>query len=117
MTVNLTIQLSDAAYEAVRAAAERAHQSPEELIAATLAERYGEIAGTPQPLGEDPLIQVMRERGHLVDPKSYLPYPGVDDLPPRGSPERAQLEKEIGEELSDAVERSGLSIVDLIERR
>jgi hypothetical protein len=53
----------------------------------------------------------------LVDPKTLPPYPGVEDLPPHGSPERAQLEEEIGAELSDALERSGLSILDLIERR
>jgi hypothetical protein len=59
----------------------------------------------------------MRERGHLVDPKSYPPYPGVADLPLRGSAEEAQLLEEIGDELSDALEQSGLTIVDLIERR
>jgi len=37
--------------------------------------------------------------------------------PPANNPERAQWEDEIGEDLSQALEESGLSITDLIERR
>jgi hypothetical protein len=38
-------------------------------------------------------------------------------LPPLGSPERARLEAEIARELGKALARSGLSVLDLIERR
>ncbi len=62
------------------------------------------------------VLAVMRERGHLVDPSTLAPYPGVASLPPVGSPERAQLEDEVGEALSDALEQSGKSILDLIDR-
>jgi hypothetical protein len=105
----------------VRATAARAHQSPEELIADTIAERFGADGTaptqTPEQEAKKRLFALMRERGHLVDAKSYPSYPGMADLPPRGSPQRAQLEEVIAEALSDALERSGLSILDLIERR
>jgi hypothetical protein len=124
MAKSLTIHLSDAQYEAIRAAAERARQSPEELIAATVAARFGEPqpnakppAQTPEQQAKDVFLSALRERGLLAEPKSLPPYPGVEKLSPRGSPERAQLEEKIADELSDGLERSGLSILDLIERR
>jgi hypothetical protein len=55
----------------------------------------------------------MRERGHLVDPKSMPPPPTFPDMPPYGTPEWDAMLEEIGEELSDAVERSGISLSDL----
>jgi hypothetical protein len=39
------------------------------------------------------------------------------ELSPMDSAERATFEEEIGDALSDALEQSGLSILDLIERR
>lgn len=123
MSKSLSISLSDAQYEALQVAAAQAHQTPEELIATTVAERFGgdfQGAATVQTPGQEAkerLLARLREQGLLVNPKTLPPYPGAEDLPPRGSPERAQLEEEIGEELSDALESSGLSILDLIERR
>jgi hypothetical protein len=119
MTKTLTITMSDEQYEALQAAATRAQRSPEEQATVTLAERLhglpdGELPGTSK---EDPLIAIMRARGHLVDPTTLPPYPGVDEIPPEGTPERKQFEEELGNELSDALEQSGLSILDLIERR
>ncbi len=122
MSKTLTIHLSDAQYEAIRAAAERAKQSPEELIAATVAARFGDNGPTgpgARP-AQDPLIQFMRERGHLVDPHSFPPPPHLPDMPPYGTPEWDDMLEEIGQELSDAVEAMDGdlgNLADLIERR
>ena len=86
---------------------------------ATVAARYG-ANGHPQSAvqaSRESLIAALRAQGMLEDSSGLPPYPGTDDLPPQGSPEEAQLLKEIGDELSDALEQSGLSILDLIERR
>ena len=123
MTKTLTITMSDEQYEALQAAATRAQRSPEEQAAVTLAERLNEsiqlMAGTPDEAERSKamLFAVMRARGHLVDPATLPPYPGVDEIPPEGTPERKRFEEELGNELSDALEQSGLSILDLIERR
>jgi len=121
MAKTLTIHLSDAQYEAVRAAAEQAQQSPEELIAATVAARFGDYGPTGQSTrpAQDPLIQFMRERGHLVDPRSLPPPPQLPDMPSYGTPEWEAMLEEIGEELSDAAERMGIdlgNLADLVER-
>jgi hypothetical protein len=63
------------------------------------------------------LLGIMREQAHLVDTNGVPPYPGVAEVPRLGTPERAQFEEEIGNALSDALEQSGLSLLDLIERR
>ncbi len=119
MSKTLTIQLSDADYEAVRVAAERAKQSPEQLIAETIAERFGQPRSPDASFQESKnrLLALMRAHGHLVEPRNVPPQHGGADLPPYGSAEEAQLMREIGDELSDALEQSGLSILDLIERR
>ena len=120
MPHTLSITLPDAEFEALRAAAAREGLSPEELAAAavkpTMAAKQSQPA-SPQP-GEDPLIAFMRARGHLEDPEVIrATMPSFDHLPPPGSPEEAALMEEIGEELSEALEKMGLSITDLIERR
>jgi hypothetical protein len=119
MSKTLTIHLSDADYEAVRAAAEQANQSPEELIATAAAERFGAKSQSQSAIHEsrEAFIAALRAQGLLADTTGLPPYPGTEDLPPPGSPEEAQLLKDIGDELSDALEQSGLSILDLIERR
>ena len=129
MPKTITISIPDDTYEALRAAGAQAHQSPEEVAAAAVADKFppnGAVPSTPSSgdtsvadfqRAKEALIAVMRARGNLVDPATLPPYPGVSDLPPYGSPERARLEEEIAAEIGDALERSGLSILDLIERR
>ncbi|WIG60448.1 MAG: hypothetical protein OJF49_003196 [Ktedonobacterales bacterium] len=122
MSKFITISLPDDAYEALKAAGEQAHQSPEEIAATAITERFSAQHTTPSPeqqaqAAKEEFLAMMRSHGYLVDPKSLPPYPGVADLPPTGSPERAKLEEEVGNALSDALEQSGLSILDLIERR
>ena len=129
MPQTITISIPDDTYEALRSAGAQAHQSPEEVAAAAIAEKFPSNGTAPStaPAGDasaadfqrakEALIAVMRGHGHLVDPSTLPPYPGVADLPPYGSPERAKLEEEIAAEIGDALERSGLSILDLIERR
>jgi|GEM_PF-2514328 hypothetical protein len=122
MSKMITISVPDDAYEALKSAGEQVHQSPEELAAAAITERFSsqQPAHTPdqqaQQAKED-FLALMRSHGYLVDPKSLPPYPGVADLPKPGTPERAKFEEEVGNALSDALEQSGLSILDLIERR
>ena len=121
MTKTLTITLSDEQYAALQATAAREQQSPEEVATAAVAGRLQAPATqTPAPNPQtplDPALALMQARGELVDPATLPPYPGADDIPPRGTPERERLEEELGNALSDALERSGLSILDLIERR
>lgn len=122
MSKSLTISLSDTQYEAIRAAAVQAHQTPEELIAATVAERFG-ANGQTRPSArpaQDPLIQFMRERGHLVDPRTMPPPPTVPGMPPYGTPEWDQWVEEIAAELSEVAEAMGIdlssSLANLVER-
>lgn len=124
MSKTLTITLADNQYEALRAAAAQARQAPEALAAALIAARFAAPPAMPSTASTsqvpapfvDPVIAVMRANGHLVDPASILLPKAAADIPLEGSPERAQFERELGEELSDALEQSGLSILDLIER-
>lgn len=117
MSRTLSITLPDADYEALRAAAERAGVSPEQLAAAAVTQNVA-ARKLPAAPGEDPVLAIMRARGHLEDPAVIAAtMPSFDDLPPRGSPEEAKLLEEIGEELSDALEEMGLTINDLVERR
>lgn len=124
MSKTLTITLADNQYEALRAAAAQAGQAPEALAAALIATRFAAPPATPSTASTsrvpapfvDPVIAVMRANGHLVDPATLPPHPLVKDLPPSGSPEEERFLHELGEELSDALEESGLSITDLIER-
>lgn len=58
---------------------------------------------------------VMRTRQHLAGHSPHGSH--AVQLPPLGSPERARLEAEIARELGEALARSGLSVLDLIERR
>lgn len=119
MSKSITIALSDEAYEALRRASEQAHQPAEEMAANIINDRLGGVRkATAEELeARDRLIAELRAHGVVTDPKSIPPYPGAEDLPPYGSPEWQQLWDEITEELGDAFERSGLSILDLIERR
>jgi hypothetical protein len=121
MSKTLTITLADDQYEALRAAAAQAGQAPEALAAALIAMRFAATPATPATSPGptpfvDPVIAVMRANGHLVDPATLPPHPLARELPPPGSPEEARFLQELGEELSDALEQSGLSITDLIER-
>ena len=121
MPKTITITVSDSDYDALQAAAKNARQSPEELIVATIARRYrlqnsAPIASPEQEAREAVLAQ-MRASGHLVEFGQGTTHSKQGETPPADSPKRAQWEDEIGEELSQALEESGLNITDLIERR
>ena len=122
MSKTLTITLSDDQYEALRAAAAQAGQAPDALAATLIATRFAvppaatpATSQAPAPF-VDPVLAVMRANGHLVDPTTLPPHPLAKELPPPGSPEEERFLQELGEELSDALDESGLSITDLIER-
>jgi hypothetical protein len=123
MSQTITISLPDPDYVALRAAAARANQSPEEFVTATIRERFGAHSlspmqppsSAPRPV-EDPVIAMMRARGHLVEPSTLPRDPARLDLPAPGSPEERQLLEEIGREASDALDRIGLHVTDLVER-
>lgn len=57
----------------------------------------------------------MRRHSYLVEPESISSHFDVVELPSAGSAERAAIEEEVGNALSDALDESGLSILDLIE--
>lgn len=112
MAKNITVSLSDAEYEAVRAASAAAHQTPEETIVAVIAERFFLSPASVSPSVEN-FLNHLRAQGLLIE----TPHADVADVPPHDTPERALLEDSIEEGLSDALDQSGLSILDLIERR
>lgn len=121
MSKKLTITMSDQQFDALERAAALANVPAEELAAAALAQRFGVGNGKPPASPEQDArvaaLTFMRARGHLVDPRDIPPWPGVPELPPGGTPERERFEKEVLDELGEAFEQSGLSILDLIERR
>jgi hypothetical protein len=123
MSKTITIQLSDDEYEAVRAAAQRAGQTPEALVAAAIAERLGTdssatlAAGQGARPAQDPLIQFMRERGHLVDPRTMPPPPQLPGMPAYGTPEWDRWVEEMDEEdAGDEFNFTGVNLADFVER-
>jgi hypothetical protein len=94
------------------------HQTPEELIATTLAERFG--ANAPAGHGfrpaQDPLIQFMRERGHLVDPRTFPPPPQLPGLLAYGTSEWGRWVEEDEEESDETFEQMGINLADWVER-
>lgn len=121
MSKELTVSVPDETFEALRYAARDAFSTPEELASATITARYGQTAQRSAPSseidGRDVLADVMRVQGHLAELVRDPENPEGVTLPPVGSQERERLEAEIAEELSDALDRSGLTILDLIDRR
>lgn len=124
MSKSITVSLSDTEYEALQSISAQRRQSPEQVVAGAIAlvtqqqETLPKAPASPAEIQQarDAVLAVMRERGHLVEPSTLAPYPGVSDLPPVGSPERARLEEEAGDALSDALEESGKTILELIDR-
>jgi hypothetical protein len=113
MAKNITISLTDAEYESLRAASAAAHQTPEELAVVTITQRFAPIVPRVSPSVEN-VLNHLRAQGLLVETPS-----GVDtsNLPPPGTPERAQFEAELTDEVSAAFDQAGLNILDYIERR
>jgi CubicO group peptidase (beta-lactamase class C family) len=120
MSKTITIQLSDAEYEAVRAVAARAGQTMEALVAAAIAERLGtdsQAAEQGARPAQDPLIQFMRERGHLVDPRTMPPPPEFPGMPAYGTPEWDRWVEEMEEEeAGDEFDFTGVNLADFVER-
>lgn len=116
-----TVHLSDEDVERLRLAAEARHQTPDEALQATVEEAMSNIkpfaaqAQSRDVRTSDPMIAVMRERGHLTSVPAYQPPTDVE-LPKYGSPEFDQLLEQIGAEASDALEQMGLDVIDLVER-
>ncbi len=121
MPKTITITISDSDYAALQAAAKDAQQSPEELVLTTIARRYhlhtsAPVASSDQEAREAVLAQ-MRANGYLVQFDQGATDSEQSETPQTGSPARAQWEDEIAEDLSQALEESGLGIPDLIERQ
>ncbi len=120
MVHKLTITVPDDAFASLQSAAASASRTPEELAAEAVVERFKEQA-TRHPMTElearEAVLAIMRSRGHLVEQPAYPQMPEERALPPEGSPERLALEESIATEFGDALIRSGLSVLDLIERR
>jgi len=117
-----TVHLSDEDVERLRIAANARQQTPDEVLQATVEEaisHFTPLTSQSAQAGDvrtsDPMIAVMRARGHLVELPEYHPPAGVE-IPPYGSPEFDQLLELLAAEASDALERSGLDITDLVER-
>jgi hypothetical protein len=124
MTKTLTITVPDDAYRSLARAAADTSQTPEELAARAVTDRFGRqaqqqpaVPGAAQV--RDMVLAVMRASGHLASPAAIVPpvIATTAELPPADTPERARLEAEIAEELGDAFQQSGLSLLDLVERR
>ena len=123
MPKHLTIILPDDAYGSLRSVADAVHRTPEELAAQVVLEKLGALeqqGARPAPVGQDAraaVLAVMRQRRHLAEAQPSSHPRGVQPLPPLGSPERARLDAAIARDLGDALSQSGLSVLDLIERR
>ena len=121
MPKTITITVSDSDFEALQAAAKDAQQSPEELILATIARRYHMQGAAPDASSEqgarEAVLAQMRANGHLVQFDQDAAHSEQMETPPADSPERAQWEENISQDLSRALEESGLSVTDLIGRR
>ena len=120
MSKSITISLSDEAYEALRRVSDQAHQTAEEMAAAVITRDLGTSLPLPKEetpgVNKDRLLAVLRGRGLYIDPRTQPPHPLTALLPPRESADEAKLIDEIGEALSEALDRSGKSISDLVER-
>lgn len=120
MSKKLTITVPDDAYASLQSAAGAAHRTPEELATEAVLALLGEPSSTQSAQTDalqarEAVLAIMRSRHHLAE---RVPDPAnTRHLPPLGSPERAQLEAEIADELGQAFKQSGLSVLDLIERR
>ena len=110
------LQIPDEVYEAIKEYAAQRGQTPEEAVVswATSLRQPAESGKDTQP-DEDPMIALMRANGHLVDPAA-VPPPQATDLPPYGSEEWTRALEALGQEASDALDRMGTSVADLVER-
>lgn len=116
----MTIEIPASAYAALQAAAASASRTPEELAAETVRERFAsqEEQQAAAPYDMRAAAQAsLRAHGLLAEPLPVPQFPDADPLPPYGTPERAAFEEELWTELGEAFAKSGLSILDLIERR
>lgn len=110
MAKTITITVPDDAFRSLERAATDARQTPEELAARAVTDRFGPGATSAR----DAVLAAMHASGHLAVSATA---PTTAELPPVGSPERARLEAETAEELGQAFQQSGLSLLDLVERR
>lgn len=122
MAKTIAITLPDDAFRSLERAATDASQTPEELAARAVMDRFDPDAhqqaiATDVAQARDMVLAAMRASGHLASPASPPTSATSVALPTEGSPERARLEAEIAQELGDAFQRSGLSLLDLVERR
>lgn len=113
MAKTMTIALPDDAFRSLERAATDARQTPEELAARAVTDRFGPGATSAR----DAVLAAMRASGPLAVSATSPATVASIELPPAGSPERARLEAETAQELGDAFQRSGLSLLDLVERR
>lgn len=123
MPKRLTITLPDDAYGSLRTLADAIHRTPEELAAQVVLEKFGALeqhGAQSAPQGQDmraAVLAVMRQRRHLAEAQPSSHPRGASSLPPLGSPERERLNAAVASDLGDALALSGLSVLDLIERR
>ena len=109
------LQIPDEVYQAIKEYAATRGQTPEEAVAAWATSLRPAASGKDTQPVEDPMIAVMRANGHLVDPAAFPP-PRATDLPPYGSEEWTRALEALGQEASDALDRMGTSVADLVER-
>lgn len=122
MAKTIAITLPDDAFRSLERAATDASQTPEELAARAVMDRFDpdahqQATAADAAQARDMVLAAMRASGHLASHASPPTTTTSAELPPEGSPERARLEAEIAQELGDAFQRSGLSLLDLVERR
>jgi hypothetical protein len=115
----LTIEAPEEAFAALQAATS-ARRTPEELAAETVSERFVASEEPPAAAPQDMRAAaqaILRANGLLAEPLPVPQFPDADPLPSYRTPERVAFEEELWEELGEAFTKSGLSILDLIERR
>lgn len=115
MPKSITITISDAGYDSLRSAASATHATPEEVASAVIEERF-DGADEQRKRFDDQFIALLREQGLLIAPHNLPPSLKLADIPPADTPERREFEERLADELSDALEASGKTILDLVER-
>lgn len=115
MSKSIIITISDAEYDALRAAASASSTTPEEVASAVVAARF-DRAGDEWKRFDEALLAQLRNQGLLIEPSNVPLPPKLAEIPPAGTTQRAQFEERLADELSDALEASGKTILDLIER-
>ena len=112
MDQTITIVVPEPLHQELAAESARMGKSIEDLAREALIEKFGGLTTKPTtnvPLLEDPVIAILRARGLLVEPSPDAHV--ADERPPT-----AEELNQWGAEASEAMQRMGKTLSDIVER-